>query len=65
MQLLMSRVPPHGVMHRSSTLRQRLCLKGCIRVSRVPAEYRGTLLIRNQPPIGPYSRRMPRTLWRP
>ena len=26
--------------------------------------YRGTSLIRNQPPIGPYSRSMPMALWR-
>ena len=27
--------------------------------------YRGTSLISNQPPIGPYGRSMPRALWRP
>ena len=25
--------------------------------------YRGTSLIRNRPPLGPYSRTMPRALW--
>jgi hypothetical protein len=27
--------------------------------------YRGTLLMRNRPPLGPYSGEMPRALWRP
>ena len=27
--------------------------------------YRGTSLIRNSDPLGPYSRNMPRALWRP
>ena len=27
--------------------------------------YRGTLIIRNNAPIGPYSRNMTRALWRP
>jgi len=27
------------------------------------AAYRGTSLIRNNPPVGPYSRPMPRALW--
>ena len=28
-----------------------------------PIEYRGTSLIRNRYPLGPYSRTMPRALW--
>ena len=30
---------------------------------REKAAYRGTSLIRNSPPLGPYSRYMPRALW--
>ena len=30
-----------------------------------PLAYRGTSLIRNSNPLGPYSRTMPRALWRP
>ena len=29
-----------------------------------PVAYRGTSLIRNSAPLGPYSRTMPRALWR-
>jgi len=30
----------------------------------IEQRYRGTSLIRNRPPLGPYSRTMPRLLWR-
>ena len=35
-----------------------------IKVS-ISSEYRGTWLIRNSAPLGPYSSNMPRALWRP
>ena len=34
-----------------------------LRNPEVPASYRGTSLIRNSAPLGPYSRNMPRALW--
>ena len=33
------------------------------RVPRIPFGYRGTSLVRNCTPLGPYSRHMPRALW--
>jgi hypothetical protein len=35
-----------------------------LRTARDQVIYRGTSLIRNRTPLGPYSRAMPRALWR-
>ena len=42
--------------------RATLCVTSAARVHTV--EYRGTSLIRNTPPVGPYSSTMPRDIWR-
>ena len=39
--------------------------RSCKPSSRGRDRYRGTLLIRNRPPLGPYGRTMPRALWWP
>jgi hypothetical protein len=58
---------PHAVDPQPSTPRPpRSITKICIDATSPPpidATYRGTSLIRNSAPLGPYSRTMPRALW--
>ena len=52
---------PHG----TSMLRpSRRPASGGVQVMRLGDVYRGTSLIRNSAPLGPYSSPMPRDLWR-
>ena len=61
-----------GVRPRRKVVLVLMMLKRDLRFPRAPAslpgglhtvEYRGTSLIRKRPPLGPYSRAMPRALW--
>jgi len=39
--------------------------RGTSSIRNTPLNYRGTSSIRNSAPLGPYSRTMPRALWKP
>ena len=43
--------------------KESCCGVNCTPTPNVPLLYRGTSLIRNTPPVGPYSSPMPRDLW--